>query len=259
MDSTTKLVLSSIFAVVFGATTSYVLSLTPSESFIVGLLGFLLLEHVFLTFELNALTRVHIALRPFLSMWGSRNEFDIFFNILLLKSISNTNRVVSYDQIEILDVLEISSIWHQCISFVSSSMLVSSYIASDYWWKKGYSSRVLDLQKIKSSQGIHISRIFIYDDPAEMQSSEIMQTLRYHSSSNIDAKTASRLSLESDRRISTCKNMLGTWDMALIDNTYAVLHYLTGDRDSKRLIVSRNHNTVERLKTYFNYVLQQVD
>jgi hypothetical protein len=238
-----RILVGFVFAVGGGVISNLVLKLDSALSFIVGLLLFVSSELFLMLIAHENLERVNAAALSIADLLSKEGGFSNFYVILLLSSLRSHTRRMLEQGIEITAQEETPRLWTESITHLETSLVVSSYVSPSHWWKKGYADPNIEIQKRKIAEGKSITRIFLWDDDAELQ--ELKGIAATQKEGGIKVKQAQYKDILLDNKIKKCIQRIGTPDVAVIDNNWAFLHFLDNKRDTKSLIITHNPEKVE--------------
>jgi hypothetical protein len=247
-----KLVISLCFGVFLGIVLG-LFRLGLEGGILAGMLLTVIAEMFFVLVAQDDARRVNLALINLAEALPQGRSFPNFISQTLISSLHDRTIELLEQGIEI-KAKRVPLFWTTCVLNVDTSLNVAAYIAAENWWERPYSLANVSAQKGKAAEGKAISRVFIWKEQEEVE--RLLAHARDQQEAGISVQHISIAELDADKSISAWLANLGTPDVALIDGQWTVLHFLDEQRDTVRLVVSRDPVKVQATRAYLD-LLQQ--
>lgn len=252
-----QLGLSLALAIVGGLLFSVFTELDPGFSWVTGLLLMVVGELFFLLLRQQDVARLSHAIASATDQVSASDRFSRFVIVTALSEIGDPAFSFAAGAIEVRDPGRVPSFWNECLANMDASLRVASHIHPARWWGKGYSEVNEAIQAQKRQVGVSVSRVSIYEEADEL--TQLAPAIERQRAAGLDVRTIAGRSLRSEPELSRHVERLGTFDVGLVDERWAVIHRLDKGRASDSLVLSWRPEDVDEVRAYLSALWSVAD
>jgi hypothetical protein len=215
------------FAIGGGVASNLTLHLSRENSFMAGLIFFVMAELLLLLIQARESEAVQSVIRTALSSTHSQQRFSAYYLALSIGSLRNALRNLSLEGVRIMKD-DVARVRTDCVAQFDSELLVSSYVTPDHWWRKDYAVENVDLRLTKARLGKAVRTLFIWQEWSELQ--RIAPEALRQRAAGVSVSHESIARIKTDPVLKAKLKKIGTPDFGVIDGRWVFLHYLDRSR-----------------------------
>ena len=244
-----SLLISFLLAIIGGVLAGFVFDLPGPQSFLGGLLLFIIAELFLLLLESEHSRAVRNSVLSLTKNIRVDEPFSNYYLALTINRLRLNARGITHKGINISKE-DTTRIWTECVANCNSELLTTSYVLISEWWSKEYADPNVELRKSKARQCNSIRTLFLWDDSSEI--SDLKPIADNLKSAGINASHAPIESLKTDHVRDSKLKRIGTPDFGIIDSRWVFLHYLDESRQTKGGFLTDDTETVEACRILLN-------